>query len=95
MFDYARLFTAPDDYVHVNRTVQLTLSKLKACIPITIVNDNIAEQDESFMIELRSTERGVTLDPAVSAITIIGELRHVQEEYKYTYIHIFLHFSNL
>lgn len=66
--------TAPADYVGSTQTLTFTPNVLQLTAPVTIINDTIVEDDESFTATLTvANPDDATLLPAVATATISGD----------------------
>ena len=65
----------PSDYISVDDSVtfepQPDGQSSPQCIDIAIVNDDLLEGDEIFMVEIQNPSQGVSPDPMASSATVI------------------------
>ena len=70
---YLLLFAAPDDFLELSGTLELTSTATRRCISIHIVDDSVKEADqECFTVSLSksSGNANFTLSPAVTTACI-------------------------
>lgn len=64
----------PSDYISVDDSVtfepQPDGQSSPQCTDIAIVNDNLLEGDEIFMVEIQNPSQGVSPDPMASSATV-------------------------
>ena len=64
---------SPIDFTAVSQLLRIEACKTRKCVNISIINDFIKEEMESFNITLRRTENvpiAVTIDPAEAVVQI-------------------------
>lgn len=68
-------FIDPSDYISEDVSVtfdpQPDGQPSPQCIDIVIINDELLEDDETFMVEIQNPSQGVTPDPLASSATVI------------------------
>lgn len=69
---YHYLNTAPGDYISFNGTVsfQPASSTAPLCVDITIINDIVLENDETFTVRLSSPDEDVIVESRDATVTI-------------------------
>ena len=68
---YYPLFPAGDDFTFVDEQMLLNENMTSACVQVTIMNDDLLEDSEMFMLILSaSTDPSVVLNPSSTAVTI-------------------------
>ena len=78
VFELICLFLAPDDYEPVNQTLLFDATNTRRVVRITIVNDQILENDEDFLSRLAlepvdGDQPNVQIDPAEATLVIQDE----------------------
>ena len=62
--------TAGLDYTAATGDLQFSATALKNCVDISLADDDIAEEEEVFEVELTTSDPRVSLDPVKMDVTI-------------------------
>ncbi len=61
------------DYTSVNSVLLLSPTNTEQCFNIPIATDSIVENNETFRVELSSTDDGVTFSVSMAIVTILDD----------------------
>ena len=67
------LIADPDDYTETSQMLTFMEGISDVCTSIRITDDNVLEDDESFLLTLTTSEPRVTLDPEQGSVLIIDD----------------------
>lgn len=68
-------FLAVDDFSTSDITVNFAPSQSESCVEVPVVSDNIPEDDETFIVEIQTSDDYVIGEPPSAEITIIDSDR--------------------
>ena len=71
--DFYSIPVDPEDYTGFTLTFLLTSTMTSACFNVTVVPDDLFEMDETFLIELSSTDPSAVLNPDEARIRIVDD----------------------
>ena len=76
MLDYVHslappLYLAPDDYANISQAVTFSSAPSQMCVPVSISDDGLVEEDEFFTVSLESTDPDVNITQPSANFTII------------------------
>ncbi len=61
------------DYTSVNSVLLLSSTNTRRCVNIPIATDSIVENNETFTVELSSTDDDVTYGLSIAIVTILND----------------------
>ena len=70
IFSTSQSATPPEDYNASPMTLEFSSSVMSITVPVTIVDDDILENPETFSAVLTTGDPSVLLDPDVATVTI-------------------------